>query len=212
MSTGIKKAPFIWIGNCYAVACQILEAGLVRGVAIFGHYYGPIAADSHFNNKRAVVQHGWIETPSGGIIDPTRWAFEDVKPYIFYRTDADLDDIDSAQKDGNTYRKEYDTAGSMLREAMQRPCPVYDPNAKTVPNFKIKDPEIEGIIMEWLGNPPRMTFPQLHWLANLSLNRLMPCIRSLYAAIKAADVLALVPMDHQRIVFGRKEVRYPAKA
>ena len=57
-----------------------------------------------------------------------------------------------------------------------------------------------------------MTFPQLHWLANLSLNRLMPCIGSLYNAIKVADVLALVPMDHQRIVFGRKEVRYPAKA
>jgi len=66
------------------------------GEVLEGKYYGTIKAGSFFdrdyrtsgdarNSKRAeFFIHSWIERDRW-IIDPTRWIFEDVKPYVYMR-------------------------------------------------------------------------------------------------------------------------------
>ena len=71
-----------WPGKCYAVACQMLKAKVVKGRPAYGNYHGPVVASSMFFGK-TVVRHGWIERADGMIVDPTRWVFEGVEPYIY---------------------------------------------------------------------------------------------------------------------------------
>lgn len=76
-----------WTGNCYGVALLMVQAGLVPAGsrAVYGHWRGPIAKSSHFAGRRGVgfTGHGWVLTEEGQIIDPTRFAFEDVAPYVY---------------------------------------------------------------------------------------------------------------------------------
>lgn len=81
-----------WPGNCYAIACAVLKSGMVRGRATYGHYYGYISPLSIPFGGRKWSRHGWI-TRRKTIVDPTRWVFEAVKPYIYVGpvNDADYD-------------------------------------------------------------------------------------------------------------------------
>lgn len=71
-----------WVGHCFAISCQLVEHGIFKGKAVFGKYYGPVNEGSFFEGKPH-IQHGWIETKEGKIIDSTRWVFENVEPYIY---------------------------------------------------------------------------------------------------------------------------------
>jgi hypothetical protein len=82
----LGSPPETWVGNCYAIAYQLVEAGLVEGRAVYGHYLGPIAKDSFFSEKGLAVgfvPHGWVLMGDGRVLDPTRWVFENVEPYIY---------------------------------------------------------------------------------------------------------------------------------
>jgi hypothetical protein len=80
----IKSVPENWKGNCFAVATLIAESGLIQNAtAVYGHWLGK--AGSYFSHKglAGFIQHGWVLLEDGRILDPTRWVFEDVEPYIF---------------------------------------------------------------------------------------------------------------------------------
>lgn len=79
-----------WKGNCYAIAKKAVDEKLIPGTAVYGMWHGPIAKGSYFEERGQrvpFVQHGWIllpeGDPSGVICDPTRWVFENVRPYIY---------------------------------------------------------------------------------------------------------------------------------
>lgn len=71
-----------WKGNCYGIAGALVAKKLVEGVAVYGLYHGHIAKTSMFAGQ-PFARHGWVLAPDGTVIDPTRWVFEDVEPYIF---------------------------------------------------------------------------------------------------------------------------------
>ena len=60
-----------WRDYCFVVVPRMLRFGLVRGIEARG--VSPFA-DATF--------HFWIRTPDGRVVDPTRWCYEDVTPYI----------------------------------------------------------------------------------------------------------------------------------
>jgi len=82
-----------WLGNCYGIATAMIDAGLVPGgVAVYGHWTGPIARTSFFAARRdyGFCQHGWIvrDDADHTVIDPTRWVFEDRAPYVYVGTNT----------------------------------------------------------------------------------------------------------------------------
>jgi len=72
-----------WPGNCYAIACAIVKAGLVDGEAVYGHWTGDVHPKSMFYSRSGFCHHGWIRLPDGCVLDATRWVFENAKPYIY---------------------------------------------------------------------------------------------------------------------------------
>lgn len=76
-----------WPTRCYAVADALFRSGLIRDSGLGPHWRahgawdGPVAPGSPFA-ARGVAQHGWIEFERGFVVDPTRWVFEDVDPYL----------------------------------------------------------------------------------------------------------------------------------
>lgn len=60
-----------WRGYCFIVVRRMLNHNLVKGVEVSGP--SPFAE---------AIFHFWIRTPSGDVVDPTRWCYEGATPYI----------------------------------------------------------------------------------------------------------------------------------
>ena len=180
-----------WPGNCYAIATRIVEAGIVEGRAVYGHYLGPVAKGSIFSG-RGLIRHGWIVTKTGRIIDPTRWVFDNSTPYI----------LDTGAQD-----PAYDEGGNGLMRAMQRPVPDHDAMGK-----KIELPvEAQGLITTLLGRSApqsHLCWAEAHWLATLSLGVLGEHARELYATLVAAGLQALIPWDNRIKVLGAPPTKF----
>lgn len=201
-----------WIGNCYAVSCAIIQHRLIEGEAVFGHYHGPIDRNSVLWTRSSFAQHGWIICPDGTIVDPTRWVFEAVEPYIFV-ADENKQLKPSPRDPKGFLGDEYDIAGSAIRRAMRPPLPEFDAESLTRIDkpFEIKDPEAAAFVREALGNPEFWTHEQLHWLANAPLDGpdgLEPFAKPIFEAYIDAGLSAYIPMDHQRIVLGEGKYSY----
>jgi len=180
-----------WAGNCYAVSYSIVEKlGMGTARAVYGHYHGPIATTSIFAD-RPIVRHGWILTEDGQVIDPTRWAFEDVEPYLHI----------------GELSKEYDEAGDAWRQQFndQQPTPAFNMNEET---FDLPLPEETRQFVERLGlnDTPHsidgvlLNMRQLFWLGNLSLALLGQHAKPIYEALIAIDNGAIIPLDNQEAV------------
>lgn len=137
-----------WNGKCYAVACSIVEAGIIKGRPAYGHYTGPVAKTGYWAERRGQMfqRHGWIVLKDGRILDPTRWSFEDKEPYFHIHDCGDHHDLchcdhvrdehksgffNSCQIDGcgcadfEEVKCDYDEGGNAIRALMQKPVPVY---------------------------------------------------------------------------------------
>jgi hypothetical protein len=177
---GLKTSE--WHGNCYSIACSILRAGLVEGRPAYGHYLGPVASTGYWASRRGskFQRHGWIVLNDGRILDPTRWSFEDKKPYLAIVEENGVevcrtcDHIREEHASGGFFNEcevdgcgcsdfekardmfeEYDEGGNKLREAMEAPPPKFSPDAKL---SKVKfTPESFKFLTTLLGFPPAIT-------------------------------------------------------
>lgn len=71
-----------WDG--YGAALAIVDKGLIDGRPIRGYWTGPVDPASNLDAESSGrVSHGWIVTPTGLVLDLTRWAFEQAPPYIY---------------------------------------------------------------------------------------------------------------------------------
>jgi hypothetical protein len=165
-----------WAGRCYAIAKQMVEKGLVKGKARYGHWLGPVVKGTIFS-YRPIIQHGWIVV-GDKIVDPTRWVFEGVKPYIYYGK--------------NDY---YDVGGNTLREKMMgAPLPQSGKKCNLPLPSKSKE-----YFLSLLGAKEFWT-SDLFWLGNLSLNILGIHAKALYTALKKIGRPAVVPIDNYRLI------------
>ena len=193
-----------WPGNCYSIACGILRAKLIEGIAVYGHYYGPIADGGYFQ-PRKFTQHGWIVTPDYTLVDPTRWVFEDVDPYIFVADSAARKRASKTKRlDVNTLNDEYDISGDAIRQLMRGPCPPFDRTRvlKKKYSFELKDKAALKFVMGELGDPPLWTHEQLHWIATMSLSKLGVHAKPIYEALVEGNLAVYIPIDYRYLVLG----------
>jgi len=206
-----------WSGQCYAVACAILRAKLLKGRPAYGHWIGDVHPKSPFYERTRVPfqRHGWIVVEERGphaerpglIVDPTRWVFEAKEPYIFvgspvivtaeteceecgYTEDAH-DPDDEAPSCGEFVRPKwpYDEGGDQLRSATQRPMPEYQTGEKT---FHLRLPLAVKLR---LGLPHKPTDRQLFWLANLPYVVMGRDAWAICQALALAGHTGYVPQD-----------------
>lgn len=174
-----------WAGQCFGVATALVNAGLCPegAIAVYGHWTGPIGADSMFADRQHVgfVQHGWVNCPDGTIIDPTRWAFDHsdhTNAYIY-----------SGPND------HYDEGGNALRHAMMRPCSEL--NKPPVEIMWTSDAEAAHVT-NLVGDDNGLDFGRLMWLGSLPWDVLEPYAVSILCAIDAAGHSAAVPFDNMQ--------------
>lgn len=217
----LGEAPALWEGRCYEIATKLVKVGLVRGVAVYGHWIGPISPKSKFAPKASVgfAQHGWIvldadayEMDKGAVLDPTRWAFEAVQPYIFVGApdsawDPTLpcercDLLEEEHRDGYDHCGEfkrsvwpYDEGGNQFRERTLRPPPQFDATQK-VRRLTLSNRAAAHVgLLLGQDNGRRITDQQMLWLANAPYQRLGAHVGEIYREIYRRRP-ALIPMDN----------------
>lgn len=72
-----------WPGRCFDVARTLLQETGLDGRTVYGFWTGPVTRSTFYDGEAPRVRHGWIVTPAGLIIDPTRFVFEHSAPYIY---------------------------------------------------------------------------------------------------------------------------------
>lgn len=185
IAAAIKIPLSDWPGNCYAIACQMIEAGLVAGRPAYGHYLGVIRPGTLFYGK-PIVHHGWIVTPDGRIVDPTRWVFEGVAPYIHQATECG---------------HEYDEGGNVFLLTQKRPAPAHDQSGSTV-EVPVDARPLCSALLSRAHVQSRLSTAEAHWLATLSLIVLGDRAKALYAALVEMGFTALIPIDNRKKVLG----------
>lgn len=171
-----------WPGNCYAIACKMVAADLVVGAPVYGLWVGWIATDCLFAG-RPFTHHGWIETVDG-VVDPTRWVFEGVTPYIY---DGLIDD-------------NYDKGGDRVRSAMRGPFPAAKPGEYLAPVPQA----VRDVVEPFAEVPQAIAVPQACWLAGLPLSWLGDDgAHTLFTWIVKTGWGAMIPIDNRIEVLGR---------
>lgn len=183
VATAIGIPTHEWIGNCHTITTAMIHHKLVRGEICYGHYFGAIHPDSVFGNRQ-FTHHSWIERKST-IVDPTRWVFECVSPYIYVGPKDD---------------KNYDFGGNNLRKMMMKPPPAFDINKKS---WKIRKGlrNFINAILE-CGNS-RITIEQLLWVANCPLDILGIAAKPVYEWIRDdIKMPGFIPLDNRMRILG----------
>jgi hypothetical protein len=190
---GIGMKAKKWAGRCHEVACKVLKARLAYGTERYGHYYGPVAT-GYSRHGLPFQRHGWIEALDGTVIDPTRWVFEGVEPYIYHGPADDYDAGGERVAAGmlRPYPKAPDPAADLSeaqREMLRRPIPLDLPAG----------PARERLAELTDGQVADFTLDQVFWMANLPVSSWRGHARAIYEAIAEAGQKALIPYDNWRM-------------
>jgi hypothetical protein len=178
-----------WNGNCYAIAMALVRAAVVDGDAVYGHYRGTVAADGPWGHcvGHPFIQHGWVITEDGTIVDPTRWCFENVEPYIAVITE-----------DENEYM-DYDEGGNDFRQLLRGECPKAQ---KTDNFFTVELPEDTSLFVNTMlpdgVSHNYLAGSQLGWVANTPYETLGLHAGPLYKALGDMGLIGFVPWDNQQ--------------
>ena len=217
----IGIAAYSWKARCYEISCQLVDSEIVKGTAVYGHWIGPIAETSFFGRYRDIgfCHHGWVLTKGGWVVDPTRWVFEDVKPYI-YVGHPDVDSDWYYDEGGNQWRKDnlspppkysavgrrvdlrlYDnlmqialTAAMFLRTDQEQAREYAQP----IVHAAAACGQIRMLFGDALNkrDPDALTIDQAFWLANAPYQALGPSVWVIYQALERAGQGALIPFDN----------------
>lgn len=179
-----------WPGQCYGIAVELLSSGALDRfqaengplVAAYGLYSGPIAQASRFGG-RPFSRHGWLESPDGHVVDPTRYVFSGTAPEIWIGSTDD-----------------YDLSGSRLRDGRPKPSaetgrrvslPLNDPDSLAVFDRLLRSgrnvAKTGSISLEWL-----------RWISNLPLERLGEDAPMVYRTVVSAGWPGLIPTDNRK--------------
>ena len=175
---GVKSEK--WVANCYYISTLLVKHGVVEGKAVFGKYLGKVDKKSPFYGN-TFINHGWIETPNGEIIDPTRWVFESTEPYIY---ESNIKNID------------YDRGSNVIKKLLKTDAPSFNKNSKVV---DIENLQIEAIFKTLLKEKKedkKISIEQLIWVGSLSLGDLNYFAKPLFAWYKDNALSVFIPVDN----------------
>ena len=176
-----------WTGQCFAVASQMIKVYHLEGVAVFGMFVGKIAKKSHFSDRQhGFTQHGWIRMKSGALIDPTRWAFEAVTPYIFVTTEPEHPDYDEGANTVLELRQKFRQSSGLVQKG----------------NDLAVHPALSTIVGKLLGDSPRtgISTSEVFAVANTPLNQLGPFAKEVYTWLVQSGYSAAIPIDNRNRV------------
>lgn len=181
----IGAPPEEWEGQCTWVVSELIKTGKVIGKKRYGHYYGPISPKSIFARSHLTTpcRHGWIELEDGRVLDPTRWVFEAIGPYIYIGPN----------------RCEYDAGGQILKMSNLAPPPDYLEGEETV---EAPQEFIEAFLVVPGVKEGRevFTLDQVFWLANLPVPNLGEIGRPLYKWLNEHGYKVFIPLDNWQLV------------
>lgn len=167
-----------WEGNCHTVASELLKTNtkeLKGGKLLYGMWHGPIHPKSIFAG-RPFTHHGWIRMPDATIVDPTRWAFEYVKPYI-YHGENDF----------------YDAGGQRLKLAMRGECPDFTgQHPIPAPQGKLRE-IIQSVCQDKIGE--QICASQKFYIANTPPILLGDSKKELHSWLLENNCGVFIPMD-----------------
>lgn len=193
-----------WHGRCMEIATKL--APHFGGVAVYGDWLGECMG---FWKKRAApVHHGWIVLPgpqgnyteaTETIVDPTRWSFEDAKPYIW-----------SGKNDGN-----YDEGGNQQRFTNMRKPDGEGDDVRLVFKSEFIYDRIKDLLDDSCLTFDRCNcgLPKsfVYYIANLPPDELgWFIVAEVYEALDRAGCRAFIPMDNWKMIdrrFGLKGTR-----
>lgn len=165
-----------WHGACTLIAHHAWK--LVGGHEIYGKYQGRVDKDGYWGGRRTLPNnHGWVLLDDGRILDPTRWSFENVEPYIYIGSGGD-----------------YDEGGNNMRAAFRQPCP----SAENGRPANMKEVVASAPLFEHLTDTPfdEMTCEQAVWVANAPYEELDFAVASIYETLIANKMGAFIPIDN----------------
>jgi len=192
-----------WEGNCFGIASQL--APHVGGVAVYGHYLGPVAKKGYWAEHAGQMfqRHGWIVVPDGTdnetIIDPTRWSFEAKKPYIW-----------TGKNDGS-----YDEGGNKFRGAMLADPRDLPSDNRDVVEFYMSCEEAFNRVGRLVGDTfcygeddPYLDRSLIRYLANVPPDAIgWFWVAEVYDKIIEAGELVSIPIDNLKMVHRRRKLR-----
>ena len=182
-----------WVGNCYAVAKAIIDAGLIDGRPRYGHFFGEVNPLSGLADKHA-PRHGWIELPDGAIVDPTRWVFECVGAYLFH---CEADDPGA---------NNYDIGGVRFVEELgrRRGPPPSDKECAEMgmdQTTKIEwSKDTHEFLTSCFGRHESLLLGQVHWLTHIPPWEFDFAEPIYQAVIEQSSLSGLIPIDFREYV------------
>ena len=192
--------PESWKGNCSIVAYKAAELIGPEACPVRGHFLGEIAETSIFANRSHLgfCPHSWVMVVVKGdstftLVDPTRWVFEGVEPYIFTHVGP---------------HEDYDEGGSKLRETLLSPPPKADRSTKGHVLKELMIIEAQRTVIDLLGDTYEGSLvyaDQWFWLSNLPYEYFIPFVRDIYTALEKIGCGAFIPIDN----YSRMEREYP---
>lgn len=181
-----------WPGNCSVLAhalADYMEYGPDRVVR--GHYTGPVEESGFWGDRKGhpFIQHSWVRSPEGLVLDPTFYSFTDKAPSLYV---------------GHGYH--HDSGGNIWRLSKMGPPPFF---RKSEANNIIGKSELEPgplhKLNETLGHTgPKRTIAQLRYVANTSLLMLEPYAKEIFGALAEVEGFAhnaWIPQSNYDIVF-----------
>lgn len=162
-----------WIGNCYLIANKAVEGGLVLGHVAYGHWTGPVNPKCPLRGK--LFRHGWVVCQDNTVFDPTRWVFENARPYIY-----------------NGPPDHY-YEGDIWRDTRMPPIPEFDARLRQIPYTEVESSVIENILGQLSGV---MTINQAVWIANMPYVMLGENVSTVYGWLVKNRLLSLIPIDN----------------
>lgn len=165
-----------WHGKCSQLAHATISI-LGHGHYAYGHYYGKIDPKGYWSH-RGIARHGWVLLGDGRILDPTRWSFENVDPYIYIGPNG----------------TDYDEGGNALRGFMRTPCPSAD-DEKAI---GLKEVMESRYFFEELTKTPfeEITQSQAMWVANAPYDELGIAVAPIYRTLIENKMEAFIPVDN----------------
>jgi hypothetical protein len=200
VETAIGLPAALWVDRCHEVSCAMLAASLVVGVERYGHYYGRVSR-RYPRYGQPFQRHGWIEQPDGRVVDPTRWVFEKVKPYIYCGSG-----------------KDYDAGGQRMRMGLMQPYPAGPRDESSdSPHLTERQREVRREVFQLNvddtarahlaeltgGQTSDFNLDQVFWIANLSLHLLGKHAPAIYQALVEIDQRVAIPTDNWRMAMDR---------
>lgn len=169
----------LWPGNCHGIASAVLHFLPVEGMRLArGHWLGEVSSQSVYH--AAPVQHTWLMTADGRILDPTRWAIVSPRRPEIYLGPCD----------------DYDEGGRILAARVPPPFPgSRDPYLSAVEALSLDQKEelANALRIAWPGSDSRIA-DELAFAVRADPSKVSNPA-SLYRFVDRIGRKAMIPID-----------------